>query len=102
MSKFTKGPWYVWADLNGRANVGPSPNYSVAEMWNTPLEGQEANARLIAAAPDLYEALRGVMDVIRKHKEIYGYEKQHYVIDMSGPEFAAADAALAKADWEGA
>lgn len=56
MSKHTPGPWIIWPDMNGRLQVGLSTNYSVAEMWRTPLEGQEANARLIAAAPELLEA----------------------------------------------
>lgn len=56
MSKHTPGPWIIWPDMNGRLQVGSSTNYSVAEMWRTPLEGQEANAHLIAAAPELLEA----------------------------------------------
>ena len=57
MSKHTPGPWYFLPDRNGRLQVGPSINYTVAEMCVTPLEGQEANARLIATAPELLEAL---------------------------------------------
>ena len=55
MSKHTPGPWYFLPDRNGRLQVGPSINYTVAEMCATPLEGQEANASLIAAAPELLE-----------------------------------------------
>ena len=47
--KYTQGPWGIWTDTNGRLRVGPSSNYSVAEMFQTPLEGQEANARRIVA-----------------------------------------------------
>ena len=57
MSRHTPGPWYFLPDRNGRLQVGPSINYTVAEMCVTPLEGQEANARLIATAPELLEAL---------------------------------------------
>ena len=61
-SSFTPGPWYFLPDRNGRLQVGPSINYTVAEMCVTPLEGQEANARLIAAAPELLEALKWAVD----------------------------------------
>jgi hypothetical protein len=56
MSKHTPGPWIIWADKNERLQVGPSTNYTVAELYRTPLDGQDANARLIAAAPELLEA----------------------------------------------
>ena len=58
MSKHhTPGPWYFLPNRIGRLQVGPSINYTVADMCVTPLEGQEANARLIAAAPELLDAL---------------------------------------------
>ena len=70
--KFTKGPWY--ADKNGKIwrNIpsdlyeyggkiaGDMPLAFVSKGWyekdETPYP-QQANANLIAAAPDLYEAL---------------------------------------------
>ena len=70
--KFTKGPWY--ADTNGKIwrNIpsdlyeyggkiaGDMPLAFVSKGWyekdETPYP-QQANANLIAAAPDLYEAL---------------------------------------------
>ena len=64
MSKHTPGPWYFLPDRNGRLQVGPSINYTVAEMCATPLEGQEANASLIAAAPELFEALEASLALI--------------------------------------
>lgn len=45
-----------------------------------------ANARLIAAAPDLLEALRGLLAAV-----------QHSVCENSGPAQDAASAAIAKA-----
>ena len=60
-TQHTPGPWYFLPDRNGRLQVGPSINYTVAEMCVTPLEGQEANARLIATAPELLEALQEIM-----------------------------------------
>jgi hypothetical protein len=55
-TQHTPGPWFQWSDNNGRLQVGSSTNYTVAQMMITPLHGQLANARLIAAAPDLLEA----------------------------------------------
>ena len=61
MTQHTPGPWIVWPDNNNRLQVGQSTNYTVAEMMQTPIHGQEANARLIAAAPDLLDALQHLM-----------------------------------------
>ena len=73
--KFTKGPWY--ADKNGKIwrNIpsdlyeyggkiaGDMPLAFVSKGWyekdETPYP-QQANANLIAAAPDLYEALETI------------------------------------------
>lgn len=60
MDNFTPWPWSIWADTNGRMAVGPSSNYTVAQMMQTPHEGLAANAYLISAAPDLLAALRAV------------------------------------------
>ena len=60
MTQHTPGPWIVWPDNNNRLQVGQSTNYTVAEIMQTPIHGQEANARLIAAAPDLLEALQAI------------------------------------------
>jgi hypothetical protein len=47
----------MWLDGNGRAVIGPSPNYAVAEMFRTPMHRQEPNGRLIKHAPEMVEAL---------------------------------------------
>ena len=54
----TPGQWCVWSDANGVYQVGPSINLKVASMWHPPLGKAAANARLIAAAPDLLSAVR--------------------------------------------
>jgi len=67
-AKYTPGPW-TWAE-DYRGLYGLEPNNPVLEyyayegLWfdgSTP--NQEANARLIAAAPDLLEALRDMVAV---------------------------------------
>jgi len=74
-TKFTPGPWHpkaakhstdgeidwgVGADIDGQRYCIAEAFGRVAYTTKTPAE---ANARLIAAAPDLYEALRAVLDL---------------------------------------
>jgi len=66
MSKHTPGPWHV-------ANVGwiASERGTICAMYamKTGLHGEdiegEANARLIAAAPDLLDALKAAQEELR-------------------------------------
>jgi hypothetical protein len=70
MSNWTKGPWHVsrgnGVDTNQDKQVCRAPiGYErtiVGRNW-------EANARLIASAPDLHEALSAMVDLI---------EEKHY------------------------
>ncbi|WP_156410376.1 hypothetical protein [Bosea sp. Root381] len=71
-SKHTEGPWHVEYSPNFRSRgnthiVLNGDRYPAAMVpaWDAPEDGEEyaaeealANARLIAAAPDLYEALK--------------------------------------------
>jgi hypothetical protein len=80
----TPGPWCVESSLAGdngfHAIRAAGSGDWIASTWAGP---HEANARLIAAAPDLYEALRECVRVYSR------------VADES-PCIAAARAALAK------
>ena len=69
-SKHTPGPW-PWQYTSDRkrivigAGLVEGPNgYEVAEVYSDdcPSEVAEANARLIAAAPDLLEAVRAFVE----------------------------------------
>jgi hypothetical protein len=93
-AKHTPGPWAVDRDLNiyaGRPMFGTRE--AIADTYGTnKLSECDANARLIAAAPELLDALR------RTRKRLY----DGMIILGSSPEFAAegcheADAAIAKA-----
>ena len=72
MSKFTKGPWFRLSNATG---TGFHLTTSVGADWADDTHyigevrtiGNEANARLIAAAPELYEACW----------EIFKYESNH-------------------------
>ena len=67
MSKHTPGPWSFYDDSNdGKTNrieiVGWGK--TVARIYHSVPEEDLPNARLIAAAPDLLEALRDLVDAM--------------------------------------
>ena len=67
MSKHTQGPWAVRGIPTGQRYIGPSqdggaPSVAlVLSRVNVPDERLAADARLIAAAPELLEALQSVI-----------------------------------------
>lgn len=63
---------------------------------SVPVDEAKANARLIAAAPDLYEALQGLIDALPSAEEMAATGQ------VEGPGLVAARAALAKAKAGGA
>ena len=62
MSKHTPGPWFMTGELPGyRSRINSTPQnlgWDLAHVCNGP--EADANARLIAAAPELLEALQEV------------------------------------------
>jgi len=92
----TKGPWKVYFTKDGGKiiGIGDAEGAGVTDphfgLWSSG-EEQEANARLIAAAPDLLEACKAALSVI----------KANFPTEQS--EFMALeklDAAIAKAEGE--
>lgn len=75
MSKHTPGPWEVCRDSRGcqsvRAKSGflaftPSiQHYNDPTRYIDETEEAKANAHLIAAAPDMLEALKDVIQIVR-------------------------------------
>ena len=69
MTQHTPGPWEASEakDPANRIIVGPNPHFpgkrmTLADVFGfTGAESAEANARIIAAAPDLLEALRSIL-----------------------------------------
>ena len=59
-TKHTPGPWQYLRSPNGPIRVGPSHNCTVAVAPFPPTGDQEANARLIVAAPDYYAAAEAI------------------------------------------
>lgn len=97
MSKHTPGPWQAtsWEAKSGGTDWvvwGPkSPNHD----YHSDLRGDfgsEADARLIAAAPDMYEALRELMDIVQHAID------QRTTADMDSFTLQPARLALAKAE----
>ena len=90
--KHTPGPWRWSQNPHGGARV-ETPRVGIADVLSragVPHPAQEscaANARLIAAAPELLEALRGLV----------AEAKRLHVDDILGSSVDAARAALAKA-----
>ena len=107
-AKHTPGPWAIrdhWAD-DGAFEVYPTrggkkPKFGewaalaeVREYGPDEAPEAEANARLIAAAPDLLEALKESRMKLQWFAESYPH-------DIAAPNFfASIDAAIAKATGE--
>ena len=85
-AKHTPGPWKV------SMNQIKSNYDTVAQVFTHLVQGRnEANARLIASAPDLLEALEDCVAVM--DRELAG-------LKVIQPELSAARAAIAKATGE--
>jgi hypothetical protein len=94
MSAYTPAPWYALAEGVTDAAIGyraiiDSDGYTVCN----PSPMGEANARLIAAAPDLLNALDGLLDYLRDYDADY---------PEAAPIFGKARSAIAKATGENA
>ena len=90
MSDFTKGPWHVMCITNadtdcdcgyildeggtciGQVFVDDGKLVSDGGNDSPPLEEAMANASLIAAAPDMYEALKACIDELNSIHSQYG------------------------------
>lgn len=93
MNKHTPGPWLFSSYKSGNSVIViDGKEFDVATV-NYP--NRDANAHLIAAAPELYEALDGLLADITEYQEInfLGGENNHWQV--------RARAALAKARGEG-
>lgn len=88
MSKHTPGPWHQHIRMDGSSEVEAGRTFPVASTTGC-IGGTEghANARLIAAAPELLEALQGTMRTM----------EMHHGKDCRCKECLSARAAIAKA-----
>ncbi len=109
MSAHTPGPWTlvtVPTSCGICHKIGPFPPkreggaarhaclYADYQSQGNPADDElEANARLIAAAPDLLEALRGTLDFVERHSNRWDGAKGRHPMSI----VTVARAALAKA-----
>ena len=85
MSKFTKGPWKVTPHLDVmKGHYYIAPISIMTKKYMTVNEETRANARLIAAAPEMYQHLRLILngefssdDVEQLLARIDGEEERH-------------------------
>lgn len=89
-AQHTPGPWIWGKNFNGLYGAGPNNevlNYAAYEgMWLGNNECTNANARLIAAAPDLLEACQTFAEWLRREDD--GFD--HKTHDRETPEGEAA------------
>jgi hypothetical protein len=69
MAKFTAGPWVVGRDEFPNEDQVYGPDRIIVGSAHPSRKEVKANARLIAAAPDMYEAIKAVADELSGHVE---------------------------------
>jgi hypothetical protein len=79
--KWTPGPWFVGKDLS----IGPNGQGVSVIVAACDYDHADANAHLIAAAPDLYDALDNLVRAYHQGKDVYGW------IDNAGHALAKAE-----------
>jgi hypothetical protein len=96
-TKHTKGPWQIIPYPDGHSFIreGVAPERFVANVSTSNDEGK-ANARLIAAAPDMLEALTKARAFIEAELDARGPD----VAGVALASLNAVDAAIAKATGE--
>ena len=68
--KHTPDPWFAWADNNNCFKVGPSSNYTVAQIFHTPeTDCHDGNARRIVSCVN---ACTGIPTEILEHATDFG------------------------------
>ena len=98
----TPGPWkyHLGRGANPRFHIQTTAGYQITstpELENGPIhytesQSKEANARLIAAAPDLLEALGEMLRDVRENFS------RNNMGEPAGPTISKAAAAIAKAN----
>lgn len=77
---YTKGPWVIdrWSDKQGSKGISikSAAGLHIANMVMQLDDAEPANARLIAAAPDLMEALKNLLSWSERITEFHGAPSQ--------------------------
>jgi hypothetical protein len=101
-TQHTPGPWGYGEDSDNEWYFEAMSNQGVQLGWVCPNEEstQEANARLIAAAPDLLDALQEIVKCEKRRAADLRNREAHALVLFSEKRIAAAEAAIAKATGE--
>lgn len=101
----TPGPWHLSRYGNFIRHIQgdqTAPNICAVDVFGGPDGEREANARLIAAAPDLLAALKGAVDTIRTWHDMQEPADQAGpawdIYRQHAPEMQRIHAAMAKAE----
>jgi len=93
--KFTPGPWKADCDCFPIMIRAEKMDPDCHQDWVCNVGGDQANARLIAAAPDMYEALKAC---IKEYGTRWGEHDELCPPDAQSDTIRLAIASLAKAD----
>ena len=101
-AKHTPGPWFVAKESDAQesdGNVVISPNgYEIRPVPGVRLGDEMADLQLTAAAPELLEALKGMLAIVDDSRAVAGYHLNGELEPWGGfPEVEIARAAIAKA-----
>jgi len=97
MAEFTKGEWKIFTESEGYLSISPIDAY--IDHGSTDItEEDRANARLIAAAPDLYAACKEIDHFFNESVGQVCTEKQAYDAYHNSGTSDRVKAALTKAD----
>ena len=80
MSKFTKGKWEVYSSTDG---IGVfDEDGELVETIADSIYGDKANARLIAAGPEMYELLREELIPTSDYGGIVSFERERKIKEL--------------------
>ena len=98
-SKHTPGPWGIKPFINSpSADIDARSGESIATVWDVSDVNVEANARLIAAAPDMLDVLKSLTATARTFRNVPKDKQEWTPIDDENLD--AAFALLAKIEGE--
>lgn len=101
MSAHTPGPWVVDPYTGIAKEIRINDGEILLDYDDVDHAAQEANARLIAAAPDLLEALEKILECEEGRAADLRHRKAWLPLKFSDERMTEARAAMAKATGEG-